>query len=225
MSYRKFLAVLTLAAVVPALASDLSDDVGRVQHADVVFQQVMKTPDQAIPQEVLEGAQCIAIVPSEKTFAIGFGGTYGKGIATCRNRGAWSAPMFIEVGGGSWGLQLGGQSTDVIMIFRSRDGMDSLLRDKVKLGGSASAAAGPVGRHATADTDLAMQAEILGYSRSRGAFAGISLNGDVVQPDDSGNAAMYGSHPWKEILAGNVAAPSSTRPLLRTLNRYSAVSH
>src|SRR6185437_7339778 len=117
MSYRKFLAVLTLAAVVPALASDLSDDVGRVQHADVVFQQVMKTPDQAIPQEVLEGAQCIAIVPSEKTFAIGFGGTYGKGIATCRNRGAWSAPMFIEVGGGSWGLQLGGQSTDVIMIF------------------------------------------------------------------------------------------------------------
>ncbi|HXE31900.1 MAG TPA: lipid-binding SYLF domain-containing protein [Terriglobales bacterium] len=225
MSYRKFLAVLTLAAVVPALASDLSDDVGRVQHADVVFQQVMKTPDQAIPQEVLEGAQCIAIVPSEKTFAIGFGGTYGKGIATCRNRGAWSAPMFIEVGGGSWGLQLGGQSTDVIMIFRSRDGMDSLLRDKVKLGGSASAAAGPVGRHATADTDLAMQAEILGYSRSRGAFAGISLNGDVVQPDDSGNTAMYGSHPWKEILAGNVAAPSSTRPLLRTLNRYSAVSH
>lgn len=226
MSHRNvFCTALVLAVVVPALATSLSDDVGRVQQSNQVFQQVMQTPDKGIPQEVLEGAQCIAIVPGEKNFAFGFGGTYGKGIATCRNRSAWSAPMFIQVGGGSWGLQIGGQSTDVIMIFRKQQGLESLLSDKVKLGADASAAAGPVGRHAAAATDAAMNAEILTYSRSRGAFAGISLNGDIVQPDNSGDAAMYGSRPWKQILAGKISPPSSTRKLLQTLNRYSSVSH
>ncbi len=223
MSSRRMLTAVLIGLVVPALASDLQDDAARVQRAREVFQEVMRTPDKAIPQEILEGAQCIAIVPGQKTFALGFGGTYGKGIATCRNHRQWSAPIFVQVGGGSWGLQLGGQSTDVIMIFRNRDGLESLLSNKVKLGGSVSAAAGPVGRHASAATDAAMHAEILTYARSRGAFAGISLNGDIVQPDESGNAAMYRDHPWKEILAGRVAVPAAAQPLLNTLNRYSSV--
>ncbi len=225
MKFRTFAAALTLALVVPVFASsNRDDDAGRVQHANQVFREIMQTPDKGIPKEILEGAQCVAIVPSEKNFALGFGGTYGKGVATCRRGNTWSAPVFIQVGGGSWGLQLGGQSTDVIMIFRTREGLEHLLGNKVRLGADANAAAGPVGRQATAATDASMHAEILPYSRSRGAFAGISLNGDVVQPDKTGNRAMYGRHSWKSILAGDVAAPAATRSLLRTLDRYSATA-
>ncbi|HXE54716.1 MAG TPA: lipid-binding SYLF domain-containing protein [Tepidisphaeraceae bacterium] len=223
MPSRAFAAVCTLALAASTLAaSNLDDDAGRIRRSNQVFQEVMKTPDKGIPQEVLEGAQCIAIVPSEKNFALGFGGTYGKGLATCRNGDSWSAPIFIQVGGGSWGLQLGGQSTDVIMVFRTRDGLDHLLGDKVRIGADANAAAGPVGRQASAATDASMHAEILTYSRSRGAFAGISLDGDVVQPDKSGNSAMYGEKSWKSILGGDVAPTSAARPLLRTLDHYSA---
>ena len=213
---------LTLGLIVPAFAkSSHQDDVDRMQRANQVFREVMQTPDKAIPQEILEGAQCIAIVPGEKNFALGFGGTYGKGLAICRHNRSWGAPVFIQVGGASWGLQLGGQSSDVIMVFQTRDGLAHLLGNKVKLGADASAAAGPVGRHASAATDASMHAEILTYSRSRGAFAGISLDGDMVQPDDSGNRAMYGRHSWQDILDGKVASPSSTHALVATLNRYS----
>lgn len=225
MSSRMLAAAFTLALAVPVFAtSNRQDDAGRVQRANQVFQEVMQTPDKGIPQEILEGAQCVAIVPSEKNFALGFGGTYGKGVATCRHGDTWSAPIFIQVGGGSWGLQLGGQSTDVIMVFRTRAGLERLLGNKVRIGADANAAAGPVGRQATAATDASMHAEILTYSRSRGAFAGISLNGDVVQPDKSGNRAMYGRHTWKTVLAGDVSAPAFTRSLLRTLDHYSATA-
>lgn len=223
MSFRFATTALVLGLIIPAFAgSDLSDDVSRVDHASSVFHEIMQTPDKAVPKEILQNAHCIAIVPGEKNFAIGFGGTYGKGVATCRDDGAWSAPMFIQVGGGSWGLQLGGQSTDVIMIFRTRRGLESLLSDKVKIGGGVSAAAGPVGRNASGSTDAAMNAEILTYARSRGLFAGISLDGDIVQPDDSGDSAMYPGAAWKTILSGSLASPASTRGLLTTLDLYSA---
>ena len=221
MTRRILVALCTLALALPVFAaSNLKDDVSRLQHADRVFRAIMQTPDKGIPQEILEHAACIAIIPGEKNFAFGFGGNYGKGMASCRHGAAWSAPVFIQIGGGSWGLQLGGQSTDVVMIFKDRNGLEHLLGNKVKIGADANAVAGPVGRHAAAATDASMHAEILTYSRSRGIFAGISLNGDVVQPDNSGNRAMYGARSWRTILAGAAAAPAAARPLLATLARY-----
>jgi len=226
MTKRFMLASLTLALLVPVFAaSTRSDDTQRVQRANQVFKEVMQAPDRGIPQEILEGAACMAIIPGEKNFALGFGGTYGKGVASCRNGKSWSAPLFIQVGGGSWGLQLGGQSTDVIMVFRTRDGLGHLLGNKVKLGADANAAAGPVGRQVSASTDASMHAEILTYSRSRGAFAGISLDGDVVQPDNSGNRAMYGGASWRSVLDGQSTVRSSSRPLIDTLNRYTTAQH
>ncbi len=222
MTYRRLASAMLLGMLAPAFASPHSDDVSRVVRANQVFVEVMRTPDKGIPREILEGAQCVAIVPSEKALAFIFGGTYGKGIVSCRHGSFWSAPIYIQVGGGSWGLQLGGQSTDVIMVFRTRVGLNKLLSNKVKLGADAGAAAGPVGRQATASTDASMHAEILTYSRSRGAFAGVSLNGDIVQPDDSGNRAMYGNRPWLEILDGRVAPPAASRALLASLNHYTA---
>lgn len=223
MGTRTLIVVLALGVLAPAFASsNKQDDVGRIQAANQVFKEIMQTPDRGIPREILEGAQCIAIVPAQKNFAFGFGGTYGKGVATCRNGHAWSAPIFIQVGGGSWGLQIGGQSTDVIMVFRKQKGLDSLLTNKVRIGGDASAAAGPVGRQASAATDISANAEILTYSRSRGAFAGVSLNGDVVQPDNTGNSAMYGRRGWESVLHGQTPVPPSARAFLATLNRYSS---
>ncbi len=223
MGTRTLIVVLALGVLAPAFASsNKQDDVGRIQAANQVFKEIMQTPDRGIPREILEGAQCIAIVPAQKNFAFGFGGTYGKGVATCRNGHAWSAPIFIHVGGGSWGLQIGGQSTDVIMVFRKQKGLESLLANKVRIGAAASAAAGPVGRQASAATDISANAEILTYSRSRGAFAGVSLNGDVVQPDNTGNSAMYGRRSWQSVLHGQAQVPPSARAFLATLNRYSS---
>lgn len=209
--------IVTLALLVPCVAaqSDRNQDIQRVQRAAEVLRQIQSVPDQAIPDSILSGAQCIGVIPGEKKFALGFGGNYGKGLVTCRNGNHWSAPAFITIGGGSWGLQIGGQSSDVVMVFRNRRGVESLLSNKVKIGAGASAAAGPVGRHAEASTDAAMNAEILTYARSRGAFAGISLNGSIVQPDDSGNIAMYGAAPrYQQILGGGIAAPAEAQPLL-----------
>lgn len=221
MSKRIVLASVTLALLVPVFAaSTRSDDAQRVQRANQVFKEIMQTADRGIPREILEGAECLAIVPGEKNFALGFGGTYGKGVVSCRHGRIWSAPMFIQVGGGSWGLQIGGQSTDIVMVFRTRDGLSHLLANKVKIGAAANAAAGPVGRHVSASTDASLHAEILTYSRSRGAFAGISLDGDIVQPDDSGDRAMYGKASWQEILGGHTEVRKSSRPLIATLDRY-----
>lgn len=203
-------------------ASSKSDDVARIQRSAEVFHEIMATPDNAIPQELLESAKCIAIIPGEKQFAFVFGGKYGKGLITCRTAHGWSAPAFLAVGGGSYGLQIGGSSTDIVMIFRNLSGFDSLLSDKFRIGGSATAAAGPVGRNASADTDIKLKAEILTYARSRGAFAGISLNGAVVQPDDTGNQALYGPNAHtKEIVDGRVAVPRVAHSLIRELDRYS----
>jgi lipid-binding SYLF domain-containing protein len=213
--------IAVLGAGLPAWASDRSDDIGRVRHATRVFEEIMATPDKGIPQELLGSAKCVAIIPGEKKAAFIFGGNYGKGLATCRTAHGWSAPVFLTVGGGSFGLQIGGSSTDVVMLFMNQHALQSLLSDKFKIGADATAAAGPVGRHVAAGTDIALNAEILTYSRSKGAFAGISLNGAVVQSDRSGDRAMYGSNVRRrQILDGEVPVPQSARPLLAQVSKY-----
>ena len=211
-----------LALVLPALASDRDDDIGRIQKATQVFQEIMKTPDQGIPHDLLEKAKCVAIIPGEEKLAFIFGEKYGKGVATCRTAHGWSAPMFVAVGGGSVGFQIGGSVTDVVMLFMNDHALQSLLSDKFKIGADATVAAGPVGRHAAAGTDLKLNAEILSYSRSKGAFAGVSLDGAVVQADKSGDKAMYGPNVTRrEILDGQVTDPHPARRLARELTRYS----
>lgn len=221
-----FTAVFLLGAVSIALAdSSRKDDVTRIQRSAEVFQEIMATPDKAIPQELLESAKCIAIIPGEKQLAFMFGGKYGKGLVTCRTAHGWSAPAFLAVSGGSYGLQIGGSSTDIVMIFRNQHGFDSLLSDKFRIGAGATAAAGPVGRHASADTDIKLHAEILTYARSRGAFAGVSLNGAVVRPDQSGNEAMYGAGvTTKKIVDGLVSVPESAHVLTREIDHQARMA-
>jgi len=207
--------VAGLALVLPALASDKDDDIGRAQKAGQVFHEIMATPDKGIPRDLLEKAKCIMIIPGEEKAAFIFGGNYGKGIATCRTANGWSAPMFIAVGGGSFGFQIGASFTDAVMLFMNDHALHSLLGDKFKIGADVTVAAGPVGRQASANTDARMDAEILSYSRSKGLFAGISLDGAVVQADHSGDKAMYGRDvTHEEILSGKMAVPASARRLV-----------
>jgi lipid-binding SYLF domain-containing protein len=220
---KRLLIVTTLGLLVTldAVASDREDDVNRIHKAAQVFREIMNTPDQSIPQELLESAKCIAIIPGDVKFAFIFGGNYGRGLATCRTGHGWSAPMFVAIEGGSVGYQIGGSSTDLVMLFMNDHALQSLLSDKFKIGADASAAAGPVGRHASADTDVKLKAEILSYSRAKGVFAGVSLDGAVVQADKSGDEAMYGEHVDRhEILSGKVAVPESARPLLDEIGKY-----
>ena len=222
MKLRALVVTVLLAAVaVPAFAdSNRQQDIDRIRNSRTAFQQIMSAPDRSIPRELLESAQCIAVIPAEKRLAFIFGGRYGKGLVTCRAGRGWSAPAFLMLGGGSVGFQIGGSSTDIIMIFRNHDGIDHLLSDKFTLGADASAAAGPVGRNAEAATDAEMHAEILTYSRSRGVFAGVSLNGAVVKPDQSGDDALYGAriNP-KDILDGRTAVPAVARRLIDSIAR------
>ena len=212
---------LTLLVTLTAVASDREDDVNRTHKAAQVFKEIMDTPDKGIPHELLEKAKCIAIVPGDKKFAFIFGGNYGRGLATCRTGHGWSAPMFLAIEGGSVGYQIGGSSTDLVMLFMNDHALGSLLGDKFKLGADASVAAGPVGRGATAGTDVRLDAEILSYSRAKGLFVGVSLDGAVVQADKSGDEAMYGHVVNRhEILDGKIAAPASARPLLNEIARY-----
>jgi lipid-binding SYLF domain-containing protein len=206
-----------------ASASDREDDVNRIDRSTQVFMEIMDTPDKSIPNRLLESAKCIAIVPGEKKFAFVFGGNYGRGVATCRTAKGWSAPMFVAIEGGSVGYQIGGSSTDIVMLFMNDHALQSLLGDKFKLGADASVAAGPVGRDAAADTDIRLRAEILTYSRSHGVFAGVSLDGTVVQSDRSGDHAMYGkSVTRRQILDGGVKAPRSAQALVHEIDSRSA---
>jgi lipid-binding SYLF domain-containing protein len=213
------LAVSLSLLCLPVLASDKEDDISRIDHATQVFHEIQTAPD-GIPATVLKDAKCIAIIPGEKKFAFIFGGNYGRGVATCRHGASWSAPMFVAIDGGSVGYQIGGSSTDLIMVFMNDHALQNLMSDKFKLGGDASVAAGPVGRQAAADTDISLRAEILAYSRSRGVFAGISLDGAVVQTDQSGDHAMYGDEvTHRQILDGKITPPDAARPLLREIRR------
>ena len=221
---KRFLFVAALAFLVTLTAvasSDREDDVNRTHKAAQVFREIMNTPDQGIPHDLLDSAKCIAIIPGDVKFAFIFGGSYGRGLATCRTRHGWSAPMFVAIDGGSVGYQIGGSSTDLVMLFMNDHALQSLMSDKFKLGADASVAAGPVGRNAAAGTDLKLSAEILSYSRTKGVFAGVSLDGAVMQADKSGDKAMYGHDVDRhEILNGKVAVPASARQLLHELGGY-----
>ena len=224
---KRILAVTILMALasLTAVASDREDDVNRTQKAAQVFREIMNTPDQGIPSNLLESAKCIAIIPGDKKFAFVFGGSYGRGIATCRTGRGWSAPMFVAIDGGSVGYQIGGSSTALVMLFMNDHALQSLMSDKFKLGADASVAAGPVGRNAAAGTDLKLNAEILSYSRSKGVFAGVSLDGAVMQADKSGDRSMYGDDVNRhEILDGKVAVPASARELVEELGGYAHVA-
>ena len=215
---------LTLALVLPAYAQDKEQD--RVENAGTVMKEILNAPD-SIPQSVLDKADCVVILPSVLKFAIGFGGSYGRGVMTCRGgstfHGPWSAPTMMALEGGSAGLQLGGNATDFVLLLMSPRSAKSILSSKVKLGGDASAAAGPVGRNASAETDVTMRAEILSYSRARGLFAGISLEGSTLRPDNGANKNLYG----KEVSASDIVfkkavpVPASAKVLLQTLQKTS----
>ena len=212
-------------AIAPLLAKD-SDSVKRLNEAAVVFSEVMATPDKGIPEDLLANARCIVIVPSLKTAAFVVGAKYGKGFVSCRHDGGWSAPGAVRVEGGSVGFQIGGSMTDVIMLVMNEGGENKLLSDKFTLGGEASAAAGPVGRTATAQTDLQMHAEILSWSRSQGLFAGVALEGATLREDLDDNAALYGSKlENREILTTAVATPRSAARLIAELNQHPAHAH
>jgi lipid-binding SYLF domain-containing protein len=197
-------------------------DIGkRMNTAANVLDEIMATPDKGIPKNILSDAKCIAVVPSMVNIALVFGGRHGKGVATCRTPSGWSAPAPIDITGGSWGLQIGGQATDLVMLIMNQKGMDHLLSSKFKVGAEITGAAGPVGRQMEGDTDWKMRAEILSYSRSRGLFAGVDLNGASVKQDKDETAVLYGKVlPFETILSGKVAPPSGSQTFLATIRKY-----
>ena len=204
-----------------ALAADTATE--RLTAAANVFSEVMRTPDKGIPQDLLAKSQCVVIVPGMKKGAVVVGGQFGKGFAICRQEGmGWGAPGAVRVEGGSVGFQIGGSSTDVVMLVMNKSGMQKLLGDKFTLGADASVAAGPVGRTANADTDVRMTAEILAWSRAKGLFAGISLTGATLRNDSDVNAELYGRKiDNKEVLSGGVEPPSAAQNLRSVLDKYS----
>jgi len=214
-----------LATPLPATVSAASYAPKRLRSAAEAFKEVMGIPDKAIPQELLEKAECIVIIPDLKKGAFIVGGKYGKGFVSCRKKNGvgWSAPGSIRIEGGSVGFQIGASEMDVFMLVMNDRGMDRLLGDKFTLGADATVAAGPVGRVAQAETDARMTAEILAWSRARGLFAGIALNGATMREDDDWNEELYGK-PLKnrEIVDGSIAAPKSAAPLMQELDRYSS---
>jgi lipid-binding SYLF domain-containing protein len=200
---------------------DQSDIAKRIDASANVLKEIMDTPDKAIPDKVMSDAKCVAVIPSMVKVAIGIGGSHGKGVATCRTENGWSAPAPITLTGGSWGLQFGGQAVDVVMVVTNDQGMQHLLSSKFKLGANASAAAGPVGRNAGADTDWKLKAEVLTYSRARGVFAGVNLNGSSITQDKDETRLLYGKYiPSADILNGKVHATSSSTPFLAAVRKY-----
>jgi SH3 domain-containing YSC84-like protein 1 len=193
----------------------------RIQAAATVLDEIESAPDQGIPAEVLGSAECVAVVPSMLKGGFIVGADYGRGVASCRTPTGWSAPAFLFTSGGSVGFQIGGQAVDLVMLIMNQDGMKNLLSSKFKLGADASVAAGPVGRHASADTDWKLKAQVLTYSRARGAFAGVSLAGAVIKQDKDSTRELYGRMvPFRTCLTGKVEAPQSAYPFLNTLAKW-----
>jgi lipid-binding SYLF domain-containing protein len=190
----------------------------RLQHAGAVLHEIMATPDKGIPEEVLDHAKCIAVVPHLVKGGFVFGAESGRGIATCRTANGWSAPAFFTITGGSWGLQIGVEGIDLVMVIQGDKGMAHLINSKFEIGGDVSAAAGPVGRHASADTDWKLNTEILTYSRARGIFAGVTLNGAAIRRDDDSTEAFYGHEiPTHDILTGQVPVPPEAHAFLNAI--------
>ena len=215
----------TMVMVGTAQFSNAADDSAklsqRLNSARAVVNEIMSTPDKGIPEKILEGASCVVVVPAYKKAAFVFGGQYGQGVATCRTKKGWSAPVFVQLAGGSFGFQIGGQSTDLVLIAMNHDGLQHMLTNKFKLGADAAASAGPVGRNAQAGTDWKLNAEFLTYSRSKGLFAGLDLDGTVLSQNEDDTRAEYGSNvSFKDVLAGNQATPAGARPFVRTVAKY-----
>ncbi|MBZ5707521.1 MAG: lipid-binding SYLF domain-containing protein [Acidobacteriia bacterium] len=195
------------------------DTVDRLQRSVDVIQAIMSTPDKGIPEEVLSNAKCILVVPDLIKGGFIFGGKHGRGVATCRTAEGWSAPAFVSVGGGSWGLQIGVEGVDLVMLVMNDQGFQHLLSSKFELTGEGSAAAGPVGRHASAGTDWKMNTEMLTYSRSKGVFAGLTLEGAVVEQDNDSTRAIYGKHmKFRNILSGKVSTPKSADAFMKAVS-------
>ena len=196
-------------------ASDREETTDRLDHAGAVLHEIMSAPDKGIPEEVLEHAKCVAVVPHMIKGGLVIGAQNGRGVATCRTANGWSAPAFFAITGGSWGLQIGIEGVDLVMIIQNEKGMQQLLSSKFQLGADASAAAGPVGRHASANTDWKLETEILTYSRARGAFAGLTLTGASIRRDDDSTEAIYGHDvSTRSILQGDVAVPPAAHAFL-----------
>jgi len=209
-----FVALLSLTSVCWA-GSDREATDNRLDHAGAVLHEIMSAPDKGIPEEVLEHAKCIAVVPHMLKGGFVFGAENGRGVTTCRTANGWSAPAFFAITGGSWGLQIGLEGVDLVLIIQNEKGMQRLIGSKFELGADASAAAGPVGRHASADTDWKLDTEILTYSRAKGAFAGLTLTGSAIRRDDDSTEAIYGHDvSTRRILSGEVAIPASAREFL-----------
>ena len=202
-------------------ASSREDLKGRLEAAKTVMDQIMAASDKSIPLNILQQATCVAVVPSMLKGAFIFGGQYGQGVVTCRTGHGWSAPVFIRMAGGSFGFQIGGQATDLVLVAVNDRGMQDLLKNKFKIGGDASAAAGPVGRSGQASTDWKMNAELLSYSRNKGVFAGISLDGTSVSQNSEDTETFYGGpQHFETILKGNIAPPADSVPFVRTVAQY-----
>jgi SH3 domain-containing YSC84-like protein 1 len=217
------LALLFATLIWAADEKDKSDIEKRIDNAASVLREIMGTPDKAIPDSIMRDAKCVAVVPSMVKIAVGFGGNHGKGVATCRTPEGWSAPAPFTITGGSWGLQLGGQAVDLVMIVTDDQGMQHLLSSHFKLGADASAAAGPVGRDTAADTDVKMRAEVLTYSRARGLFAGIDLSGSAISQDKDETRILFGQMvPFQDILTGKVPPPAGSEPFLAAVRQYSS---
>jgi SH3 domain-containing YSC84-like protein 1 len=193
----------------------------RLENAKSTLDQIMGTPDKSIPNSILQQATCVGVIPGLKKAAFVVGGEYGRGVVTCRTGHGWSAPSFISLAGGSFGFQIGGQSTDLVLVAVNDKGFQDLLKSKFKIGGDAAASAGPVGRNAQASTDWKLNAELLTWSRSKGLFAGIDLNGAVIQQSDDDTVAFYGAeHTTQQVLKGNVPVPDDAKPFVRTVAKY-----
>lgn len=226
---KKFLATLCgsllLAGMLPAHAADRASDQAKIQErlndaADVI-QEIMATPDKGIPSSILAGASCVVVVPHYKKGAFVVGAQYGQGAATCRTPRGWSAPVFVMLTGGSFGWQIGGQSTDLVLVAMNQKGLQQMLKSKFKIGGDAAASAGPVGRNAQAGTDWKLNAEFLTYSRSKGLFAGLDLDGTVLSANNDVMAAEYGSPiPFETVLHGATPVPENARHFVSTVARY-----
>ena len=215
-------AVLLAVGASTVQAADVSTrQAERIREAATVLNEIHAVPDKDIPQELWTRAECVIVVPSLKKAAFVVGGEYGKGLMSCRHSGEWSAPIFMQVGKGSWGLQIGAQTIDLVLLVVNASGMEKMLRNKVSLGAEASIAAGPIGRDARAATDAQMKAEILSYSRAQGLFAGINFSGGVVKPDVDDNKDLYGSKASARdvVMGGTVKAPAATDAFMTALKR------
>ena len=215
-----------MASSLAAHAQDKAKVADRLTAAGAVIDEIMATPDKSIPGGILAGASCVVVIPSFKKAAFVVGAQYGQGVATCRTpSGKWSAPVCVQLEGGSFGFQIGGQATDLVLIAMNQQGLQDMLKNKVKLGADAAASAGPVGRNAQAGTDWKLSAEFLSYSRSKGLFAGIDLDGTVLSQNQNDTRALYAADiPYKTILDGNQPTPPEARPFVRTVAKYFVVA-